>query len=201
MGVSSAKKKLSSANRRLRERSKLSFLFVIFFFGLFSLIIVMESLMADGGKNIFKDEDGLGGGDGDNEDYTNWDISYEEVPPGSTSAISINSPLIHPRFIPPKQTTQKQNKPLHPSLSLSASSSHLAPLDAPKVNSNNNANLSPALKSNASAPAAVSLSPAQEQTTLPNNSKFTPIQSDWQNVMGSKEKFHVYSAYYNPIFE
>jgi hypothetical protein len=190
MGVSSAKKKLSSANRRLRERSKLSFLFVIFFFGLFSLIIVMESLMADGGKNIFKEDDL--GGDGDNEDYTNWDISYEEVPQGSTS-ISFSS---NPNKIPlktTKPTHAKDNAAHHPS-------SLLASLDASKTSQTNNNHQAYRTNSKNNAKANQSNnSPGAAETT--KSSKVTPIQPDWQNVLGSKEKFFVYSAYYNHLFE
>lgn len=36
-------------------------------------------------KHMFKDENDLVVEGGDTEDYSNWDISYEEIPPGSNS--------------------------------------------------------------------------------------------------------------------
>jgi len=204
------KKKLSTANRRMRERSRLSFLFVIFFFGLFSLIIVMESLMADGDKNLLKDDDG----DVDGEDYSSWDISYEESPPGggsssassSSSSISashstasnnnknINLATIN---IPYAGSLRYQGPPLTRQQALQHVGSHVSTLAASvfgnrssSINSNHND------VNNKKGTAASSTSGSW--SSLRN---IRPIQPDWQKVVGSKEKFYVYSAYYNTVFE
>lgn len=140
MGVYAVKKKLSSANRRVRDRSlsRLSFFFVIFFFGLFSLIIIMENL-ADGNKHMLKDEEVEGDAE-ETENYSNWDISYEEVPHGYTP---------NANYLKTQTTPQLPRK--------------VVPVT----------------------------SQARTETVVP----------DWQKVAGAKEKFFVYSAYFNSLLQ
>lgn len=108
----------------------------------------MESLMTDGNKHMFKEENDLVTG-GETEDYSTWDISYEEVPPGpsfpSNTHHSKTSVSSHPHGL-------KYSTNIQPSV-----------------------------------------------TTKPQRN--TPIQPDWQKVVGTKEKFFVYSAYHNSVFE
>src|SRR5271156_2892930 len=84
--MSTSKKKSSIANRRLRGRSKnISFLFVLFFFALFCIIIVMETVLPKP-ERIFgrgstsdgqDDEDVLDEYYDANEEF-NFDVSFEE---------------------------------------------------------------------------------------------------------------------------
>lgn len=238
--TSSKKKKLSAANRRIRERSRLSFLFVIFFFGLFSLIIVMESLMTDGDKNLLKDEDIEEG-----EDYSNWDISYEESPPGVSSSsgsssmvVSASSSVSHHGTataskninnndnkyksnvgtinIPYAGSLRYQGPPVSRQQALQHVDLHASTLAAslfgnPKI-ANNIKNTSSVGSS--SSPRQSNIN-SHRNNTVNTHKKGTreaashsapvrnihPIQPDWQEVVGSREKFYVYSAYYNTVFE
>ncbi|CAG7833525.1 unnamed protein product [Allacma fusca] len=137
--MGSTKKKMTSTNRRLRDRSRLSFFFVIFFFGLFSVIIIMENFMPDTDKNSLKDDNEDG-----EEPYTNSDISYEET-------------LDQEGLLPSGNTDPKAKGSKN-----SSNNGHTASTQKPRI---------------------------------------IPIQPDWQPVTGTKEKFYVYSAYYNHLFD
>lgn len=213
----------------------------------------MESLMADGDKNMLKDEDV----DGDGEDYSNWDISYEESPPGaasssgSSSVTSLSSSShststatknnnnnnenrnknVGTIKIPYTGSLRYQGPPLsrhqETQQALQHVDSHVSTLAASlfgntntnnehtnisnsrsstthtKNNNINNSNNKSVKNINKKGTGTATAAASSFSSSSPSQSlrNVHPIQPDWQKVVGSKEKFYVYSAYYNTAFE
>lgn len=135
----------------------------------------MESLMADGGKNIFKDGDDFAV-DGESEDYSNWDISYEEIPPGPTSSVNARN----------SKYLNKNNHRSNPKTTQSINPVGIAAAGNAFKGKHGNHSANPSSSSSSSSS---------------NAERISPVQPDWQKVQGTREKFHVYSAYYNSVFE
>lgn len=136
--------------------------------------------MTDGNKHVLKDENDLVV-DGETEDYSNWDISYEEVPTsnalGSTS--NVNSETHYSKTkLADRVSTERQNR-----------------------NDNKHNNNQDGSEDSTVLHSRTLTNPAGNNISSRRIRKINPIQPDWQKVVGTKEQFYVYSAYHNSLFE